>query len=133
MTKAEKDAVIAAHKKDLVETGGCCECGRGRVLPAIIGFERYWCDDPLGWERPYEPRRFVFRYTDPRASDVPVSSLSRDKTTTLIQIREALTRCVILCRSCANKPEKDDTQCQESTSEESQPASFGIATGTLLP
>ena len=115
-TKRAKEKYIAGIKYLGVTNKGCFECGTGSI-PS--GFEQYWV------ESPYEPRRFVFRYTDPRASDVPVSKLAQDKTTTQDKIDEALARCVILCRTCAKpesqkpriltKPpsqERNDLQCQ---------------------
>lgn len=109
-TKRAKEEYIAGIKHLGVTGKGCFECGTG-FIPA--GFEQYW------EEFSYEPRRFVFRYTDPRASDVPVSKLALDKTTTQDKIDEALARCVILCRTCAKPvqaeakfPERNDLQCQ---------------------
>ena len=115
-TKRAKEEYIANVKYHRITTYGCSECRAGEVPD---GFEGYW--DSFQ----YKPRRFVFRYTDPRASDVPVSKLALDKTTTQDKIDEALARCVILCRTCAKpesqkprilaKPpsqERNDLQCQ---------------------
>ncbi len=117
MTHKEKNVYIAALKKERVESDGCFYCSEGKVLPAILGFERYWCKQVLGMELVYSSRRFVFKYSDPRESDVPVSQLSRSKTVTNCEINEALARCVILCRSCADprRTRKDD-KCQKATS-----------------
>ncbi|KKN80383.1 hypothetical protein LCGC14_0329760 [marine sediment metagenome] len=119
MTRKEKDAYIAREKKESVLCFGCVECGRGKIederyLTPDDGFEQYWFDSVI---TPYEARRFVFKYSDPRESDVPVSQLSRSKTVTNCEIDEALARCVILCRSCADprRTQKDD-KCQKATS-----------------
>lgn len=109
MTKASRLVCMAAAKRKAVTTRGCSRCKAG-LVPS--GFERFWSEDK------YEPRRFVFKYTDPRASDVPVSMLALDKTTTPKEIQEALTRCVILCRTCFARFRKDD-QCQETTTKDS--------------
>lgn len=105
-TRAEKAAYIANWKKVLVEADGCDKCGKGEVG---AGFTKYW-NEQL---EPYEPRRFVFKYTDKRESDMPVAQLSRYKKSTLNSINAALTRCVILCRSCADprRTRKEVTQC----------------------
>lgn len=115
-TKRAKEEYIAQIKCLEVTGKGCFECGTGSI-PS--GFEQYWV------ESQYEPRRFVFKYTDPRASDVPVSKLALDKTTTQDKIDEALARCVILCRTCAESDcpktrilaeaklsKRNDLQCQ---------------------
>ncbi len=109
MTRKEKDDYIYDCKRQRVLVQGCYRCGDGRLEN---GFERYW-----EIESPYEARRFVFKYSDPRESDVPVSQLSRSKTVTNCEIDEALARCVILCRSCADprRTQKDD-KCQKATS-----------------
>ncbi len=114
-TRAEKAAYIANWKKVLVEADGCDICGKGEVGG---GFERYWYDPESGRAdgivEEYEPRRFVFKYTERRDSDIPAAQLSRYKKSTLNSINEALTRCVILCRSCADprRTRKEVTQCQ---------------------
>ncbi len=123
MTRKEKDAHIATEKQKTVERYGCLYCHAGKVIPATVGFEQYWWEEILGIEAgsisevPYVARRFVFKYSDPRESDVPVSQLSRSKTVTICEIDEALARCVILCRSCADprRTRKDD-KCQKATS-----------------
>lgn len=84
---------LAACKKELIETGGCNQCGEGNY-----GFEAYWGDDIPQCD----PRRFVFKYSDPRESDVPVAQLPKLSTTTTTTIDDALARCVILCRSCSD-------------------------------
>lgn len=118
MTRKEKTAYIAACKHEFVDALGCDKCGLG---VGMGGFERYWSDD----EYEYDPRRFVFKYTEPRDSDVPVSKLSRYKTTTKETIDDALARCVILCRSCADprRTRKDDSQCQKKSATTTSPPS----------
>ncbi|KKM18663.1 hypothetical protein LCGC14_1663460 [marine sediment metagenome] len=126
-TKRAKEEYIANAKYVKIVMHGCSVCRTGK---APEGFVSYW------EEHPYEPRRFVFRYTDPRASDVPVSKLALDKTTTQDKIDEALARCVILCRTCAkpesqkprilSKPpsqERNDLQCQTVSTSTTSPSS----------
>jgi hypothetical protein len=125
-TKRAKEEYIAARKYQWITRQGCNECRAGEIPR---GFEGYW-------DYQYEPRRFVFRYTDPWASDVPVSKLAQDKTTTQDKIDEALARCVILCRTCAkpesqkprilSKPpskERNDLQCQTVPTSTTSPSS----------
>lgn len=103
-TRAEKTAYLADMKRERVVFHGCNKCGKGEFE---AGFGKYW-DEEI-----YEPRRFVFKYTDKRGSDIPVAKLPRSKNSTLKSIDEALSRCVILCRSCADQRRirKEVTQC----------------------
>ena len=92
-TRAAKTDFLAERKEEWIEAHGCFYCSKGKLDG---GFERYW-DMPQ-----YDPRRFVFKYTDKRGSDMPVAKLPRMKNSTIKSIEEALSRCVILCRSCAD-------------------------------
>jgi hypothetical protein len=107
--RQELSAYLATHKREIVENEGCNKCGRGQ---GCYGFERYW-----GMDFPYNARRFVFKYSDPRESDVPVAQLPKLPTTTTTIIDEALARCVILCRSCSDprRTRKGNDQCQKTT------------------
>lgn len=117
MTRKQKDAYIAARKRELVEVQGCIKCGAGGVP---TGFERYWFVGGQTDEY-YDSRRFVFKYAEPRDSDVPVSKLSRAGKTKE-EIDDALARCVILCRSCADpRRTRKDEQCQETTATNTSP------------
>lgn len=125
ITQKAKTTYLAEQKEELVLCFGCYQCGRGKVederfLVSYEGFEKYWFDSV-----PYEARRFVFKYTDPRGSDVPVAKLPRMKKTTLKTIDDALARCVILCRSCADprRTRKEMTQCPTPTTNNSLPSS----------
>lgn len=115
-TRRSKTEYLASRKRELVLEHGCSKCGEGQPLE---GFVRFWFD---GWT--YDARRFVFKYTDPRGSDVQVAKLPRLKNTTKETIDHALARCVILCRSCADprRTRKDD-QCQKTITENSPPGS----------
>lgn len=110
-TRKAKAEYLAYRKCEIATTQGCAKCGEGLREP---GFEKYWSNDQ------YNARRFVFKYTDPRASDVPVAQLSRLKNTTFHSIDEALARCVILCRTCSDprQAKKEMTQCQEVTTQD---------------
>lgn len=106
-TRAEKTVYILDHKMDQVLLHGCVKCGKGK---SVSGFEKYWLPIEVYY---YEPRRFVFKYTDKRGSDIPVAKLPREKKSTLKSIEAALSRCVILCRSCADprRTRKEMTPC----------------------
>ncbi len=106
-TRSSKTEYLAAQKRDLVLDHGCAKCGTGKLGE---GFDRYWFDD--WYDDQYDARRFVFKYTDARESDVPVAKLPRMKNSSCETIDHALARCVILCRSCADprRTRKDD-QC----------------------
>lgn len=109
-TRAAKTDYLDKRKREIVESGGCKKCGLGGKPEE--GFEQYWYDDF------YRPRRFVFKYVDRRGSTIPVAKLPRYKNSTFKTIDEALSRCVILCRSCADprRTRKEMTQCPEKTS-----------------
>lgn len=125
-TRRSKTDYLAWKKRDLVLGCGCSECGAGKLEG---GFEQYWFNhrhwEPGCYDGGYDARRFVFKYTDPGDSDVPVAHLPRMKTTTKTTIDEALARCVILCRSCADprRTRKDDSQCQKQTTNNSPTSS----------
>ena len=113
MTNKEKEQAFYELKKERVLDQGCVECGVGSTFCSKDVFEWLW----EGEVSPYEPRRFVFKYIDPGASDVPVSkmkSLHYD----LNQIQEAMDRCVILCRACLARRERNE-QCQGRTTSDS--------------
>ena len=109
-TRTSKTNHLAAEKMGRIIANGCARCGKGK-LPE--GFERYWCEDLSK----YNPRRFVFKYTEPRGSDVPVAKLPRIKNTTIKDIDHALSRCVILCRTCSDprRTKKENDQCNPTT------------------
>jgi hypothetical protein len=76
----------------------------------------------VAYQYDYDARRFVFKYTDPQESDVPVAKLPRIRSSSCETIDHALARCVILCRSCADprRTRKDD-QCKKVSSITSSP------------